>query len=1262
MALAGPGDGYGEPDITASGAPGEAVADEGGEGGNGVGEGGEGDGTEGVAGDGSVGEEGDGVGEEGDGDGTESEGAVGLKIQSIVPFASSLNTIDLNDTSVPSTANWSYNSSTNTYTIISGPVTVIGTASAQTAVNIASGAIVSWQATLSGTLNATASAPAYILTLTGSGTLNIDSGGSIENDGTGGAISITGCTLNVNSGGTVNSPGSGIAIFNGGASSAITVNSGGTVLAGNSSAISSNSRDTVVSVTGGTVTNAAISNINPTINMTYTPAAGDPALVNILVSGGLVQTTNPSSTSYVIQTTQNVTISGSAEVTALAGRAINLVGPNSIATVNAGATVSAVSGIAISTATTNAGTVPNAQIIVNGGYVYTGTGTAAIQTTGTSGKVTVTGGQVTATSGVAIKATGNVTISGGFVFAYGTVMGQVVSAPNTNFPTSGGVVAAWNNATLNPLYMEGAAGDLVILPANPAALPNNVYWHNNGSLNGIQYSSGADDFFQLPVTVTTLAFGGPQGLIFDIASGMFYIGSVTGTIYGDQATNWSWASGTLTLDGFSWATTAPVALTIVGGSAINIDLVGSNTFVSTGAGTGAAGILSGASITVVPDSTGALNATASAGIGIDCGANSLTMQGGTVNAAAGNGTNAHGLNVGTLTISGGALNASSGGPATTGAFYGINAAKLVVTDGGDGVVTASGNSRAINNAALTLPNGYQYSKGTKPDGSNAGTFFFPGAAAYVYSANNSYVQIKALMPCMLTVVNGVIGSGPNVTGTFYPGQTVTVTSAIVPSATNSTLVLGPSYPTQGSPTNTTTYPLSISVFKDWTSAAVSPGVDNGSFASPNSGSTSFTMPGNDVTVTAESQTAYKLWTDGARIKDPLNPTVQTDWEVGYYLPGTEVLLGLNSTSSYNGNSIFAGWTDSSRDSGGASIPGSGVFSNTMSTTTTYTMPTINANVVAPWTSISTPYVTAYTLTVIGGTGATFTIPAAGTVPGIMAGTWVNLTATGTPPVGQEFACWQITTPATPPGYQGAFININSATTQFIMGEGNITVTATYKPIKYTLTVKKGTDETGAGQYAPGDIIKIKADAPQPMYEFTRWVTEYVMVLALAADDGFDHEASEAFFVMPPGHTTVTADYTKVYFELTVLEGLGSGEYKNGDLVVVTASAPPGKVFDHWVVVSGGAKIKGAMKADAVVTMPGRDATIRAIFRTAGSPGPGSGLDGEDAAYRAGVAGAAEDSPGTGDSNNIEGWTASMASSAAGLLGILFWNVRRKQLL
>ena len=1063
------------------------------------------------------------------------------------------------------------------------------------------------------------------ITINGSCILNVGDDdqdkGLIVNTGAGSAISIPkdvkDVILNIK-GGIVRSTPSGYAINDGGPATSGPYNnntqiniSGGLVEAGNACAIQSTGRDSVVMITGGRVTNSATTNINSTIFMNG--GTGQ----NVIINGGVVDTTSTSNTSYVIQTSGNVLVNGSGEVHAIAGRAINLVGLNSTATIEGDAIVSAKSGIAISTATTRPGDVANAQVFVTGGWVYTESGTAAIQTTGTTGKVTISGGKVTATSGYAVRATGSVEISGGFVFAYGTGVGQVVYAPNTGFPTNNGIIVAWNKAILNPVYVEETGNDLVIVPGGSA------YWHKEDRESGISYSKNANTgFFPLDVTVERFATN-THGLVFNIGEGKFYL---NGSPYLDgQGTTWKWDSGTLTLTDFSWATYASIALTITNGTAITIELEGVNTFVSTGTGTNAAGISTVADIAI--KGSGMLNASASAGMGINSTGHDITINSGTVNASSGNETNTHGINVGKLTVKGGAINASAGGPATTGATYGINASSLVIEEG-DGVVTASGNSRAINNITgpnLDLPGGYEYSKGSRADGGNANKFNVPGDTAYAYSANNNYVQIKAHTPHALMVVNGedVTGLGPYFAGEIVKLKEVTPLEHVP--GTSTVIERGPIHVTVRPPFM---YPLSIDVFKSWTSDA------GGVFVNADAAETDFIMPNNDVTVTAETQKAYKLYVTGGYFN---NPEDTTNSYLGYYIAGEEVAL--RTHMQHGDGYYFRGWgffdENRSRPSGDY-IPYDPVgdeFSNPHSVFTTLTMPGTNVIVEAPWEHREFDQ-TKYDLTIVNGTGTIHLVAPASDVTGdaledILPGTWVSLTAM--PPSGQVFVRWEVTSFETEDttSYRGAFENSIDPDTRFIMAEGNITITAI---CMYELSVENG---TGSGKYAAYTEVVIIANAPQARQDFTGWATNDISgFLGDAAD------RAETIYLMPSSAATVTANYKYTDFILTVNDGTGSGVYRAGDVVIITATPLPGQVFDGWRTDDGGT-FGSQSNAETTFVMPEGDVTIEALFANIYQltvvNGTGTGL------YKADELVSITTSPPTG--YVLENWTSSDGSIA-----------------
>ncbi|MCL2528867.1 MAG: hypothetical protein FWE41_00810 [Coriobacteriia bacterium] len=366
-------------------------------------------------------------------------------------------------------------------------ITIDGSITGATAgltLNIGAGATVNWEATLQGTLTGI-----YLITVTGSGALALASC-SLINSGSGGAISITGAgstitvgdgavassdmggngilvnaagaTINVNAGGTVSSLASNanaaiqvnnnimntIINVNGGTVSStatgyaindgagtatysnnttVNVNSG-LVSAMQAAAIHSTGSATTVTVNGGTVTNAANNNLNPAIFMNA--GSGD----NVFILGGTVQST--SNPGYALQTTGNVIINGGT-VTAINGRAINLVGLTSTATVVSGIVQTMGTGTAISTATSGANVadnVANTSIIVSGGLVSSALGTA-INMVGTNSAVSISGGQVI-TSATTTNATN----------PNHTVM---VSGDNSSVTVSGGSVSSTVSNTIN---------------------------------------------------------------------------------------------------------------------------------------------------------------------------------------------------------------------------------------------------------------------------------------------------------------------------------------------------------------------------------------------------------------------------------------------------------------------------------------------------------------------------------------------------------------------------------------------------------------------------------------------------------------------------------------------------------------------------------------------------------------------------------------------------------------------------------------------
>ena len=410
-------------------------------------------------------------------------------------------------------------------------VTITGSANRTTnlTLNMDSEVTINWEAILTGS----ATANNYLVTLIGNGTFTIGNGGSIGlTTGAGGTMYVSGgVTLNVTDG-TITSSGSGSAVtiasgtqnarinVNGGTISSVpsgyAINDGsgmtasnnntqinisdGLVESGSACAIRSTGIASIVNISGGEVRNAAASNTNSVIYMNYTPAPNN-GLNNIVVSGGIVRTINSGNQSYVLQSTQNILVSGG-EVMSIAGRTINLVGDYSTASVTGGR-VSTIFGTAISTATTTLDDITNAKVDISGGIVEATETGRAVVITGSNSTVNISGNaQVAAKSGLAIDASGrpasdSVTVSGGFVFAWGDGNGNGITGSNNVINPAAklnasvtGVIASWNTSTgvgTKP-YTQDERDDLSMMPAN------SVYWDDGGTVNnytddGIMYGS-----------------------------------------------------------------------------------------------------------------------------------------------------------------------------------------------------------------------------------------------------------------------------------------------------------------------------------------------------------------------------------------------------------------------------------------------------------------------------------------------------------------------------------------------------------------------------------------------------------------------------------------------------------------------------------------------------------------------------------------------------------------------------------------------------
>jgi len=141
----------------------------------------------------------------------------------------------------------------------------------------------------------------------------------------------------------------------------------------------------------------------------------------------------------------------------------------------------------------------------------------------------------------------------------------------------------------------------------------------------------------------------------------------------------------------------------------------------------------------------------------------------------------------------------------------------------------------------------------------------------------------------------------------------------------------------------------------------------------------------------------------------------------------------------------------------------------------------------------------------------------------------------------------------------------------------------------SLLVNEG---TGGGEYPAGTKVTITAKAPESGYQFAGWTGD---TNALA-----NPSAATTTLTKPDGATAVTATYvpsTNLY-ALTVTNGTGSGTYRAGTPVTVTANAPPSdNQFAGWT--GNVSALTDPTSATTTLTMPVGPVTVTPGYAPAG---------------------------------------------------------------
>ena len=298
----------------------------------------------------------------------------------------------------------------------------------------------------------------------------------------------------------------------------------------------------------------------------------------------------------------------------------------------------------------------------------------------------------------------------------------------------------------------------------------------------------------------------------------------------------------------------------------------------------------------------------------------------------------------------------------------------------------------------------------------------------------------------------------SVTANFAVAVPYTLTMAVTGSGSTSPAVGQHTY-TAGTPVPITATPAGSYYFSSWTAPA-------GSFTNAGSATTTFTMPAQNVTVTAHFEEGPPVPPGQYTLTMAVAGSGSTSPAVGQhtYTAGTPVSIVATPAGGYS----FVSWTAPA-----------GSFTNANSASTTFTMPTQDVTVTAHFEVIP-PF--QYTLSMaVAGSGSTS--PAVGQHT-YTAGTPVSIVAT--PAGGYRFVNWTATA--------GSFANASSASTTFTMPGQVVTVTAHFEvipPVQYSLTISSTTGGSvttpGEGTFirGAGTVVNLAA-TPAGGYAFVNW--------------------------------------------------------------------------------------------------------------------------------------------------------------------------------
>jgi len=127
--------------------------------------------------------------------------------------------------------------------------------------------------------------------------------------------------------------------------------------------------------------------------------------------------------------------------------------------------------------------------------------------------------------------------------------------------------------------------------------------------------------------------------------------------------------------------------------------------------------------------------------------------------------------------------------------------------------------------------------------------------------------------------------------------------------------------------------------------------------------------------------------------------------------------------------------------------------------------------------------------------------------------------------------------------------------------------------------------TGDGSYLENAVVDILADTAPTGQSFFAWTGDTTGIA--------DTAEPSTTITMPASDATIMATYENLY-DLSVVSGTGDGSYIEGQVVNISADAPPpGQLFDVWTGNTTG--IASTTTASTTITIQAADATITATY-------------------------------------------------------------------